>query len=62
MKINNISIQIKNDGLTRIKLTKRLPNGNTFVRYINQGEKQEICNSLENYINDYEQKLKTLQL
>lgn len=60
MKLKNITIDFKNDGVTRIKLTKRLPNGNTFVRYINSEEEQEICNSLKIYAEDYENKLKTL--
>lgn len=60
MKLKNLTIDIKNDNVTRIKLTKRLPNGNTFIRYINQGEKKEICNSLKIFAEDYENKIKEI--
>ena len=60
MTLKGIRIDIKNDGQTRVKLTKRLPNGNTFVRYTSQSDQQEFCEGLEQFTTDYENKVKQL--
>lgn len=63
MKIKGIEIKLSytNNG-KRIQLTKRLPNGRTYTRYVNEDEQKELTVALESFVKDADKKYKEVKV
>ena len=57
MKIKGIDIKVTEEqGIKRVQLTKRLPNGKTYTRWVNEDEGEEITVFIDSFIKDADKK------